>query len=172
MLWSLDSMLSDLNKRMKGIILKKILNLIAAITILGTSNFAYSNDSEILKTNTSSTKEVADIVNKERRRYGLKPLIGNSKLSQVAGAHAKDMYRRDYFSHSSIDGRTMGDRLRERNVPFKIAGENIARGQQTAKRVMQAWMNSPGHRKNILNRKYGKIGIARAGNVWVQNFSN
>ncbi len=165
-------MLSDLNKRMKGIILKKILNLIAAITILGTSNFAYSNDSEILKTNTSSTKEVADIVNKERRRYGLKPLIGNSKLSQVAGAHAKDMYRRDYFSHLSIDGRTMGDRLRERNVPFKIAGENIARGQQTAKRVMQAWMNSPGHRKNILNRKYGKIGIARAGNVWVQNFSN
>lgn len=165
-------MLSDLNKKMKGIILQKILNIIAAITILGASNFAYSNDNEILKPNVSSTKEVADIVNKERRRYGLKPLIGNSMLSQVASAHAKDMHRRDYFSHLSKDGRTMGDRLRERNVPFRIAGENIARGQQTTKRVMQAWMNSPGHRKNILNRSYGRIGIARAGNVWVQNFSN
>ena len=120
----------------------------------------------------SSTKQVADLVNRERRRYGLKKLVGDVQLSQVASGHARDMYKQNYFSHQSLDGRTMSDRLHEGNVNYRAAGENIARGQQTAERVMKAWMNSPGHRRNILSPKFGKIGIARAGNVWVQDFSN
>jgi uncharacterized protein YkwD len=118
------------------------------------------------------TSEVARLVNVERKKRGLRLLKGNSVLAQIASGHARDMYHREYFSHQSTDGRTMRDRFEDANFDFRYAGENIARGQKTAQRVMTAWMNSPGHRKNILNPRFGRIGVAKAGTVWVQNFAN
>lgn len=146
------------------------LTLIAGI--LTTGNMVFSKEVSVPKAQISSSEQVALIVNKERKKRRLKPLVGSSKLSRVASGHAVDMYNEGYFSHVSLDGRTMADRLHEGDVKYRAAGENIAWGQKTAEKVMQAWMKSPGHRKNILNPKFGKIGIARAGNVWVQNFSN
>ncbi len=120
----------------------------------------------------SSPQEVIALVNKERSTLGLTPLKTDAKLANVATCHARDMFQNNYFSHTSKDGSTMGQRLKRGGVVYKAAGENIARGQKTSVRVMQAWMASRGHRKNILNPKYGRIGVSRVGNVWVQNFSN
>lgn len=144
--------------------------MIATLTIQ--SGVAFGTELGSSSLEISSTKQVAEIVNRERRKYGLKALVGDVRLSQVAAGHARDMYNKNYFSHQSLDGRTMSDRLHDGDVNYRAAGENIARGQQTAERVMVSWMNSPGHRRNILSPKFGKIGIARAGNVWVQDFSN
>ncbi len=121
---------------------------------------------------TSASSQVAKLVNHERRIRGLRPLTGIYNLSRVASKHAQDMYHKGYFSHRSLDGRTLGNRLREENIRYSAAGENIAMGQKTAQKVMIAWMKSPGHKRNILNSKYKKIGIARAGFIWVQNFSD
>lgn len=120
----------------------------------------------------SSSQEVVALVNKERSRLGLDALKADKKLTSVAGGHARDMYQKNYFSHTSLDGSSMGDRLKRAGVFYRAAGENIARGQKTSVQVMQAWMASKGHRKNILNARYGRIGVARVGDVWVQNFSN
>lgn len=121
---------------------------------------------------TSSLKKVVEIVNRERNKQGVKSVNADYRLGQVALEHAQDMYYNNYFSHQSLDGRTLGDRLKKGRINYKIAGENIARGQKTEVRVMQSWMNSPGHRRNILNKKFNKLGIARSGDVWVQVFSN
>ena len=151
--------------------MQKIIFLITVVLTLN-SGVAFGSEMDSANLEISSTKQVAELVNIERSRYGLKKLVGDVQLSKVAAGHARDMYAKNYFSHQSLDGRTMSDRLHEGNINYHAAGENIARGQQTAERVMQAWMNSPGHRRNILSPKFGKIGIARAGNVWVQDFSN
>lgn len=120
----------------------------------------------------NTSQKVMALVNKERRARGLRSLAGSAKIAQVAYRHAKDMNNKNYFSHVSLDGRTVGQRFKQGGVSYRVAGENIAKGQKTEQRVMAAWMNSPGHRKNILNPKYGKIGVARVGNIWVQNFSD
>ena len=145
--------------------------------LLLTSFGAMANDNtydsqNIDQATVSTTQQVAQLVNKERTRRGLKPLAGDTKLSSVASGHAKDMYSQSYFSHQSLDGRTMTDRMEDGEINYHYAGENIAWGQTTAQKVMSAWMNSPGHRRNILNPRYRKIGIARAGNYWVQDFTD
>jgi len=118
------------------------------------------------------SEEVVILVNRERAKLRLRPVTGNYNLARVAYRHASDMSQRNYFSHRSLDGRTLGDRLRQGGIRYSYAGENIAKGQRTSARVMSAWMNSPGHRRNILSRNFGRIGVAKVGNVWVQNFSN
>lgn len=143
---------------------------LSAFVIFGFLNFSTQ---VFANTNTRSlSQEVVILVNKERARLGLRPVSGDYKIAKVADGHAKDMYRRNYFSHKSLDGSDLGDRLQKGGVQYFFAGENIAKGQQTSVRVMKAWMNSPGHRKNILNPQYGRIGVAKVGDVWVQNFSN
>lgn len=156
---------------MKKIFLMAITSLLFQSGFAATSlasNRAESDD----PVQTSSASEVARLVNIERKKRGLRLLKGNSGLAQIASGHARDMQQREYFSHQSKDGRTMRDRFEDADFDFQYAGENIARGQKTAQRVMTAWMNSPGHRKNILNPRFGQIGVARAGTIWVQNFSN
>ena len=115
---------------------------------------------------------VCKIVNKERAERGRKPLELDEDLSEVAQSHAEDMLSRKYFSHTGRDGSSVSSRLRRGKVEFTRSGENIAWGQKTEALVMRAWMNSRGHRTNILHSQYGRIGIGRAGNIWVQVFTN
>ena len=110
--------------------------------------------------------------NAERRRAGCGALIATAQLTSAAQGHATDMARNNYFSHTSRDGRDFGDRLRAAGLSFRTGGENIARGQRTATEVVQAWMSSSGHRRNILNCAFTTIGVGydSRGNHWVQDF--
>ena len=92
------------------------------------------------------------------------------RLTAAAQLHSEDMAANSYFSHTSRDGRSFADRIRDQGYPSPAA-ENIARGQRSASAVMQAWLNSAGHRRNILNCSLRAIGVGVApGNVWTQDF--
>lgn len=115
-------------------------------------------------------KQVLDLVNKERTNAGLKPLSLNSELSKVAMAKAKDMYDNNYFDHQSPTYGSPFDMMKAFGITYNTAGENIAKGQKSAEEVMNQWMNSPGHRANILNSSFTEIGIATYNSEWVQEF--
>lgn len=112
-------------------------------------------------------------VNTERARAGQPALAHASDLSAVAQAHACDMAQRGYFSHTSPDGRSMSDRARRAGLRRLCAmGENIARGQPTVTVVMDDWMRSPGHRRNILDQSYTMVGFGHGPQGhWVQVFA-
>lgn len=112
-------------------------------------------------------------VNAERSAAGCGPLQGDSRLDEAARFHAEDMAVNDYFSHTSLDGRSPTDRAAQQGYSGGV-GENIAAGYRDAASVMEGWMNSEGHRANILNCGYDVIGIGiadRGGTLyWVQKF--
>ena len=103
--------------------------------------------------------QVLELTNAERAKAGLKPLTLNPQLAQAADGHSDSMAADDFFSHTGADGSSVGDRIQETGYQYSRAGENIAAGQRTAEEVVQGWMNSPGHRANILNADYTEIGI-------------
>jgi uncharacterized protein YkwD len=80
------------------------------------------------------------------------------------------MSTKNYFSHTSQDGRTMADRINAQSYTWSSLGENIALGQTTEKQVMESWINSPGHCKNIMNARFKEVGFGRDKNYWTQNF--
>jgi len=116
-------------------------------------------------------QQVLDLVNQERSKAGLGSLSRSGELSNVAMVKAQDMYNNNYFDHNSPTHGSPFDMLKEFGITFNTAGENIAKGQTTPTQVMKDWMNSPGHRANILNNNYTHIGIAFYNNTWVQEFT-
>ena len=96
--------------------------------------------------------EVVTLVNKERANAGLKPLTVHAKLTTVALDKAKDMSNNNYFSHTSPTHGSPFDMMKAYGISYGYAGENIAKGQRTPQEVMNSWMNSQGHRENILFR--------------------
>ncbi len=120
--------------------------------------------------------EVLRLVNEERTSRGLSPLSYSQELAKVAYSHSKDMADRNYFSHNTPEGLSPFDRMKNAGISYKSAGENIAAGQQTPEAVVDAWMNSDGHRANILNASYTKMGIGYVyggsyGIYWTQLFA-
>lgn len=119
--------------------------------------------------------EVITIVNNERSKNGLKPLSHNWQLSRVARYKSKDMIEKNYFSHVSPVYGSPSNMMKNFGISFRASGENIAYGQRTPKEVMETWMNSSGHRQNILSSNYSQIGvgvtIAPNGQIyWTQMF--
>jgi hypothetical protein len=110
--------------------------------------------------------QVLELTNIERAKAGLKPLKLNSQLLNAAQDHSKDMAQDDFFSHTGVDGSSVSDRVQDNGYQYSTVGENIAAGQRTAAEVVEGWMNSPGHRANILNANYTEIGI---GYVYLEN---
>ena len=98
------------------------------------------------------------MVNEERAKQGLQPLKADPALVEVGRIHSKDMFARGYFSHYSLEGKTVSDRLRGAGIRFLVAGENLALAQ-TLTIAHNGLMESPGHRANILQPRYGRIGI-------------
>ncbi len=103
------------------------------------------------------------------------PLVWNEQLEVSAVRHARDMAANNYFSHTSLDGRTMQDRIRMAGYTFKgfksyQVGENIAWGPQTIAQVMDGWLKSPGHCKNLMNPGFKEVGIGEDDTYWVQDF--
>lgn len=128
-------------------------------------------------TNPLSTHEqqVVELVNKERVNRGLAPLKHNAELSRVARFKSQDMIDKKYFSHQSPTYGSPFEMMEKFGLRFSAAGENIAYGQRTAQEVVNTWMNSPGHRANILSAAYTHIGVgvAKMANgtlYWTQMF--
>lgn len=122
----------------------------------------------------SWAQQVATLVNQERTSRSLTPLLVDTGATQAAKAHAEDMAGRGFFAHTTPEGWTPADRLQLLGVTgYSGVGENIALGQPTPQDVMTAWMNSSGHRANILNPSYTHIGVGVVdgpGPYWVQVF--
>lgn len=114
---------------------------------------------------------VVDLVNKQRQANGLKPLSVDWELARVAQYKAKDMHDNKYFSHTSPIYGSPHKMIKDFGISYKSSGENIAQGQKTANEVMNSWMNSSGHKANILG-SYSHIGVGYVadGKYWVQMF--
>lgn len=110
---------------------------------------------------TTREKELLDLVNEQRQKAGLAALRANDKLFQAAREHTANMARQDSLEHT-LDGKGPGERIRDKGYEGFGAGENIAAGQRTPAEAMDSWMNSPGHRANILGEDYNEIGIGIA----------
>jgi len=126
-------------------------------------------------TTTAQENEVIRLVNVERARAGLQALSTNWQLCRVARYKSADMANRGYFSHTSPTYGSPFQMMENFGLRFTAAGENIAYGQRTPAQVMADWMNSPGHRNNIMSRSYSQIGVGLAKNssgvcYWTQQF--
>ena len=116
--------------------------------------------------------KVIDLTNEQRRKNGLSNLQPDTALSNVAQEKSNDMQAKNYFSHTSPTYGSPFDMMRDFGVTYNSAGENIAMGQRSAEEVVNAWMNSEGHRKNILSPNFTHIGVGHTsqGNYWTQMF--
>ncbi|MFD7289133.1 CAP domain-containing protein [Streptomyces sp. NPDC059863] len=121
----------------------------------------------------SSEAAVLSLVNKERAKVGCSPVRADASLGRLAQDFSDDMAERGFFDHTDPDGKTPWDRADKAGVKG-LGGENIARGQATAQSVMDSWMNSEGHRANILNCDYTRLGVGvhtgSGGPWWTQDF--
>jgi len=121
---------------------------------------------------TSYEQQVADLVNAERAKAGLSALKLNWELSRVARIKSQDMHDKKYFAHQSPTYGSPFDMMKKFGITYRTAGENIAQGYATPQAVMTGWMNSPGHKANILNASFTQIGVGyfKDGNYWTQMF--
>lgn len=139
-------------------------------------NLIYPGDVLTIPTLSDSVRsyeqEVVRLVNIERARNGLAALSEDWELSRVARYKSQDMRDKRYFSHTSPTYGSPYDMMRAFGISYRTAGENIAMGQGTPAAVVSAWMNSPGHRANILSKSFTKIGVGyvASGNYWTQMF--
>lgn len=160
-------------------------HLLAFLLIINTAFFSSCNDDD--KTETSETSEtennivnsvssnsdyqkVLELVNKARKEEGANPLILNNELVIASFNHSEDMLNQDYFSHSGKNGSSFSERARNANYDGSPMGENIAKGQRSPESVVNTWLTSSGHRRNMLNPKATEMGIGRSteGNYWTQ----
>ena len=120
----------------------------------------------------SFEKEVVRLVNEIRKQNGLNELTYDWQLSRVARIKSEDMRDNKYFSHTSPTYGSPFQMMKSFGITYRSAGENIARGQATPQKVVDAWMNSSGHRANILNSSFTHIGVGYAenGRYWTQMF--
>lgn len=123
----------------------------------------------IIKENTEAQK-ILELVNQERTSRGLKPVKLNTALNEAAFKHSKDMNDNNYFSHTGLNGSTFGQRANKANYTGFPRGENIANGYRNAQDVHNGWMQSSGHRQNILTPGVTEMGLGRSGNLWTQIF--
>ncbi|MGD3108089.1 CAP domain-containing protein [Streptomyces sp. YGL11-2] len=125
------------------------------------------------ETGTSAAAQVLSLVNQQRATAGCSPVADSSQLDGLAQHFSEDMAQRGFFGHTDPDGHTPWDRARVLGIT-DLGGENIARGQADARAVMDTWMNSPGHRANILNCEYRTLGVGAhfgpGGPWWTQEF--
>ena len=116
--------------------------------------------------------QVLTLVNVERQKVGLKPLQMDAAVSNVARMKSADMQAKKYFSHTSPTYGSPFDMMKQFGISYRTAGENIAMGQRTPEEVVKAWMNSPGHKANILKADFTHIGVGyvATGSYWTQMF--
>ena len=136
---------------------------------------AEDTGSEPADTVAAYEQEVFDLVNQIREENGLEPFVYNETLAETARAHSQDMIDRNFFDHTNPDGKSPFDRMRENGLSYSMAAENIAVGYPSPEAVVEGWMNSEGHRANILGgcEELG-VGLALGGSYgyyWTQCFA-
>ena len=124
--------------------------------------------------NANFVRQVVNLVNQERAKAGLSPVTADTSIQAAAQVRAKEIEKS--FSHTRPDGSSFSTALTQQGVTYRGSGENIAWGQKTQEQVMNGWMNSDGHRANILNKNFTKIGVgyhqnASGTNYWTQLFT-
>jgi uncharacterized protein YkwD len=127
--------------------------------------------------NAALEAEVLSIVNQERAKAGCPAVTADDRLTAAARGHSADMAARGYFSHTTPEGVEFATRITEAGYRWSRAGENIAKGQRTPQAVMTSWMNSAGHKANILNCGFRNLGVGVAADasgalVWTQDFAS
>ncbi|HEY5510625.1 MAG TPA: CAP domain-containing protein [Prolixibacteraceae bacterium] len=163
-----------------------ILTGLIFMVIIGYSNKApgqaFGNQISIKLTdsNLSSEKELMlSLINKYRKEGckcgrtfmpAVDPLIWNSKLEHAAQKHSKDMFDHKYFAHINKQWIGSGARITKEGYIWSTCGENIAMGQTTVEEVMNGWIMSEGHCKNLMNKSFKEVGSGWTGDIWVQNF--
>lgn len=120
-------------------------------------------------------EQVLTLTNAERAGHALPPLTGEPRLQAAAQRHNDDMVARGYFAHESPEGGTVADRVQAEGYAYAVVAENIAAGQRTPAEVVQAWLDSPGHRRNLLNAEVRQLGVGVTqggpyGTTWTQVF--
>ncbi|WP_308161439.1 CAP domain-containing protein [Bacillus sp. ISL-46] len=133
---------------------------------------ATQNNAPATGTVSQYVQQVIDLTNAQRSKNGLPALKADTQLNSVAQKKSLDMQQKNYFSHTSPTYGSPFDMMRDFGVTYKSAGENIAQGQRTPQEVVTAWMNSEGHRKNILSSNFTHIGVGfeATGKHWTQMF--
>jgi uncharacterized protein YkwD len=114
-------------------------------------------------------REFIRLVNARRKSIGCPELKWDDRIAAVAQRHSRDMVQRNFFSHRNPDGEDPFDRLRGANIEYSAAAESIASGPKTGREAFEAWLNSPGHRRNMLNCRYTRQGVGRAMDRWTQD---
>lgn len=159
-----------------GVIWKQATNTVGIDTNIG--YFQEANPVTIDTYQLSEVEmEVVRLVNIEREKEGLEPFVASGKLSYVAKIKSEDMSSNRYFDHNSPTYGSPFEMMKSFDIKYLSAAENIAMGQATAERVVEAWMNSPGHRANILNPRLRQLGVgcyqsADGTNYWTQMFTD
>lgn len=127
---------------------------------------------QVTSTLSAYEQKVVDLTNQERAKNGLAALKVDAALSKMAREKSRDMSANGYFSHTSPTYGSPFDMMKQYGITYRAAGENIAMGQRSHEEVVNAWMNSEGHRKNILNPNFTHIGVGHIaqGNYWTQEF--
>jgi len=163
---------------MRNILFKKFFTVAIMMLILFSSSATTYSETITSSTKTGITKEeaierIVELVNIERKKAGVAPLALSRELLRPANIRAREITL--LFSHTRPNGLPFNSAFY--GIDYKMAGENIAAGQNSCEMVMQQWMDSPGHRANILNKKYKYIGVAYLYNAktkykhfWVQEF--
>lgn len=141
------------------------------------SNPQKPTDTSVENTNLSQMElEVVRLVNIEREKNGLSPFTISNELSNVARIKSQDMSVNNYFSHQSPKYGSPFDMMKSFGINYKTAGENIAKGYSSPESVVRGWMNSQGHRENILNGSFNTIGVGAFNSngtiYWTQMFTN
>lgn len=130
---------------------------------------------------TVNRTKMLQLVNDVRKRgsqcgdtyyYPAAPLAWNIQLEQAAYSHSANMAKNKFFSHYAPDGSRGGDRIERAGYVWKTFGENIGQGYKTEREMLDGWMSSPGHCKNIMNKSYKEMGVARVGTLWTQEFGS
>lgn len=120
---------------------------------------------------TANARQILDLTNIIRARQHLKPLVWDDEVAEVAYLHSKDMKDSNYFAHESPEFGSLGDRLTRGKVTFRAAGENIASNYADGIAAVQGWLNSEGHRQNVLNPKFNRLGVGVYETYYTQNFT-
>ncbi|MBX4200431.1 CvpA family protein [Candidatus Parcubacteria bacterium] len=129
-----------------------------------------------LSVDEESETRMLELINEERAKVGARPLVMDKSIVAVARAHSSDMWQRSYFAHTDPDGNSPFDRMRKAGITFGAAGENLALAR-TVERAHEGLMNSPGHKKNILDPAFRRVGIGVVdggiyGKMFTQDFSD
>jgi len=169
-----------LNKKAKSKINSNVVKGVSTkgLTNKNTDSSKSKSAKEVVTQNSSDVSSYANqvlkLVNQERAKAGLSALTTNSTITAAANKRAKETVQS--FSHIRPDGTSFSSVLKEYSISYRAAGENIAYGQKTPQEVVTAWMNSPGHRANIMNTNFGKLGVGvyKSNGViyWSQLFTN